>query len=222
MSVFFIILFTKTFYPYTQPWHTILRWSFSSLLITISAMIGTFPIVLYHFYGINPIAVIHNIIAVPLMCVITMPLGLIGLLAPYGEYLLRFSGEMLSFTILILRHLDVGYLYPLIRPNLLETVLYFLTISSLFFLRKRSIRFAFMLILVPALSFSVYTCLKERFYNNDLCLNFIDVGLGDAVLVEAPQGMRMLIDGGGLYSNDFDMGKINHYTYTALKKNLVH
>lgn len=207
MSVFFIILFTKTFYPYTQQWHTILRWSFSSLLITISAMIGTFPIVLYHFYGINPIAVIHNLIAVPLMCVITMPLGLIGLLAPYGDYLLRFSGEILSFTILILRHLDVGYLYPLIRPNLLETVLYFLTISSLFFLRKRSIRFAFMLILVPALSFSVYTCLKERFYNNDLCLNFIDVGLGDAVLVEAPQGMRMLIDGGGLYSNDFDMGR---------------
>jgi competence protein ComEC len=207
MSVFFIVLFTKTFYPYTQSWHPVVRWSFSSFLITISAMIGTFPIVLYHFYGINPIAVIHNLIAVPLMCVIAMPLSLIGLLIPYGDYLLRFSGEILSITIFILKHLDVGYIYPLIRPNLFEAVLFFLTIISLFFLRKRLFRMIFILILVPVLSFVLYTGVKERFYNNKLCLNFIDVGLGEAILVEAPQGMRMLIDGGGLYSNDFDMGK---------------
>lgn len=184
MSVFFIILFTKTFYPYTQPWRAILRWSFSSFLITISAMIGTFPIVLYHFYGINPIAIIHNLIAVPLMCIVAMPLGLIGLLVPYGDYLLRFSGEILSLSILILKHLDVGYIYPLIRPNLFETVLYFLTILSLFFLRKRFVRIMFIFILIPVLSFAVYTTFKERFFNNELCLHFIDVGLGDAILIE--------------------------------------
>jgi competence protein ComEC len=206
-SVFSIILFTKTFYPYALNWHPVLKWSFSSVLITVSAMIGTFPIVLYHFYGINPIAFIHNIIAVPLMCVVAMPLALTGMLAPYGEYPLRLSGKIISVTLYILNHLDRGYLYPLIRPVFFETIAYFIVIISLFSIKKRLIRFTFILILVPVLFVYSCTVVKERFYSNNICFNFIDVGLGDAILVEAPRGTRILIDGGGLYSNDFDMGK---------------
>jgi competence protein ComEC len=206
-SVLFIILFTKTFYPIARTWHPVLKWSFSSVLITVSAMIGTFPIVLYHFYGINPIAFVHNIIAVPLMCVIAMPLALTGMLMPYGEYLLRLSGEIISVTLSILGHLNRGYLYPLIRPALFETMSYFIIIVALFSIKKKLVRFTFIFILVPVLLAYSYTVVKERFYSNNICLNFIDVGLGDAVLVEAPQGMRILIDGGGLYSGDFDMGK---------------
>jgi competence protein ComEC len=207
VSVFSIILFTKTFYPHARAWHPVLKWSFSSVLITISAMIGTFPVVLYHFYGINPIAFIHNIIAVPLMCVIAMPLALVGMLVPYGEHLLRLSGEIISITLFILNHLNAGYIYPLIRPTLFETMSYFIIVVSLFFVRERLVRFIFIFILLPALLIYSYAVVKERFYSNNLCFNFIDVGLGDAVLVEAPRGMRMLIDSGGLYSGDFDMGK---------------
>lgn len=207
VSVFSIILFTKTFYHYAQAWHPVFKWSFSSILITVSAMIGTFPIVLYHFYGVNPIAFVHNIIAVPLMCVIAMPLALVGMLIPYGEYLLRLSGEIISITLFILNHLNWGYIYPLVRPTLFETMSYFIIIVSLFYIKEKLVRFIFIFILAPALFVYSYTVVKERFYNNDICFNFIDVGLGDAILVEAPQGMRMLIDGGGFYSGDFDMGK---------------
>ena len=207
VSVFSILLFTKTFYPYALAWHPVFKWSFSSILITVSAMIGTLPIVLYHFYGVNPLAVIHNLIAVPLMCVIAMPLALVGMLIPYGAYLLRLSGEIISITLYILNHLNRGYLYPLIRPTLFETISYFIIIVSLFSIKKKLVRFIFIFILVPVLLVYSYTVVKDRFYNNDICFNFIDVGLGDATLVEAPQGMRILIDGGGLHSGDFDMGK---------------
>jgi competence protein ComEC len=207
VSVFSILLFTKKLYPYARAWHPVFKWSFSSVLITISAMIGTLPIVLYHFYGVNPLAVIHNLIAVPLMCVIAMPLALVGMLVPYGEYLLRLSGEIISITLYILNHLNLGYLFPLIRPTLFETMSYFIILVSLLFIKKKLVRFIFIFILAPSLLIYSYGVVKDRFYNNDICFNFIDVGLGDAILVEAPQGMRMLIDGGGLYSGDFDMGK---------------
>ncbi|HVN95928.1 MAG TPA: ComEC/Rec2 family competence protein, partial [Syntrophorhabdaceae bacterium] len=103
--------------------------------------------------------------------------------------------------------LDMGYLYPIVRPNLFETICYFVLIPSLFFLRVRLVRFALILILLPAISLYSMSLIKERFYNDTISLSFIDVGLGDAILVEAPHGMRLIIDGGGLRGGDFDVGR---------------
>jgi competence protein ComEC len=47
----------------------------------------------------------------------------------------------------------------------------------------------------------------SRFWNNDLKVTFIDVGQGNATLLELPRGYTMLIDGGGFSDNSiFDMG----------------
>jgi competence protein ComEC len=47
----------------------------------------------------------------------------------------------------------------------------------------------------------------SRFFNNDLKVTFIDVGQGNAALLELPRGHTMLIDGGGFSDNSiFDMG----------------
>lgn len=207
VSVFSIILFTKTLYPFLRNKHPVVRWFFSSILITASATAGTLPVVLYHFYGINPLAFIHNIIAVPLMSVVAMPMALIGLLAPFGEYLLRLSGQVIAFAVWTLENLNRGYIYPLLRPTLFETASYFTIIVSLFFARVKLVRFILIFLFVPCLLIYSYLAVHERFYNKSICFNFIDVGLGDAILVEIPHGVRMLIDGGGLHSEEFDIGK---------------
>ena len=47
----------------------------------------------------------------------------------------------------------------------------------------------------------------SRFWTNDLKVTFIDVGQGNAALLELPRGYTMLIDGGGFSDNSiFDMG----------------
>ncbi|MBA4419154.1 MAG: DNA internalization-related competence protein ComEC/Rec2 [Syntrophus sp. (in: bacteria)] len=207
MSVLFIVICTERFYPLMRIENRIVKWFLSSILMTLAATIGTLPIVIYHFYGINPFSVIHNLVAVPLMCIIAMPMSLIGLILPWGDYLLRFSGEVLEITMRILEYMNRGYIYPIIRPTLFECGLFFCLATSIIYIQKRIVCVSLILVLMPFSSAYVYHEYTKRFYNTELCLNFIDVGLGDAILVEAPQGIRMLIDGGGLYKGDYDTGK---------------
>ena len=207
-SVFFIVLGTERVYSVFRPENRILRWFISSVLMTAAATAGTLPIVVYHFYGMNPFAVLHNLIAVPPMCIVAMPLTLIGVILPWGgETLLRLAGETVSFTITMLRYLDFGYLYPLIRPTLFECLLYYVLLLSLIYMQSRLVLAGLVLVLLPLSSAYGYYAYRERTHNRTLCVDFIDVGLGDAMLIEAPQGVRILVDGGGQPRGDFDTGK---------------
>jgi len=205
-SVVFIILFTQRVFPLLETGNRLLKWFLLSIGMTISATVGTLPIVLYHFYGVNPFSVLHNLVAVPLMCILAMPLSLLGIVLPWGDYLLRVAGEVLAITVHILTTLDWGYIYPMVRPNLFEITLYFAFLFVLLHMRKKIVFALMVLVVLPVIS--GYGCYAyfERF-SNDLRINVIDVGNGDALLVEAPDGMRMLIDGGGFHTGDFDIGK---------------
>ena len=141
ISVIFIVAATKVFYPIIQTWQPLLKWFFSSVMITMAATAGTLPIVLYHFWGFNPFCVIHNLAAVPLMCVIATPLALLGTLVPYGEWVLRLAGETVQLTIRILRFIDFGYIYPTIRPVFLEIIFYLIVCMSLKYYKERLFRF---------------------------------------------------------------------------------
>ncbi len=180
-------------------------WSLSVMLTTAAATLGTAPVVIFHFYGINLFSVIHNLVTVPLTGILATSLSLVGMCAPLGDYLLTLSGWIVHFNLLLLRFLDWGYLFPIVRPDLYEILLYYAAFFSLLYAGRKPATVLLIVVLLPLCLVQAYTVYERRFHN-DLCMSFIDVGMGEATLVEAPAGVRILIDGGGSVSGDFDTG----------------
>ncbi|MCX8022870.1 MAG: DNA internalization-related competence protein ComEC/Rec2 [Syntrophorhabdaceae bacterium] len=206
VSVISITIFAERLSPFFKIKNLLVKWVITTAAITLFAFLGTMPIVIYHFYGINPFSIIHNLFAIPLICIIALPLALIGIVAPYGTYVLKIAGEVIDISLWLLKHLNFGYIYPVIRPNLTEILLYFAFLFSIVYIRRRPVAILLFGLIIPLSIFHSYTVYKDR-YNDNLCFHFIDVGPGEAMLVEAPSGVRLLIDGGGFYNLDYDIGK---------------
>jgi len=207
LSLLFIVMTMERLFPAIERLKNgIARWSLSTVLSTLAATLGTAPIVLYYFYGINPLSVVHNLVTIPLMGVAATLLGLVGMTTPYGWPLLVAAGKITGLNLDVLSTLDFGYLYPLVRPTLTEMALYYAIVTALLRLRKKHAAAALLCILVPVLAIQGYADYRQRF-NTDAGVLFIDVGQGAAALIEAPGGLRILIDGGGYPGSGFDMGK---------------
>jgi hypothetical protein len=140
------------------------------------------PIVLYYFYGINPLSLLHNLITVPLMGVAATALSLIGMTHPWGRPLLVLAGYITQVNVALLHTLDFGYLYPLVRPGFSEILLYYGLVMALLYVGRKRVAALLFCVLIPLCAVQVYADYRERF-NTGLCIHFIDVGAGDAALV---------------------------------------
>ncbi|MGH7961287.1 MAG: DNA internalization-related competence protein ComEC/Rec2, partial [Candidatus Binatia bacterium] len=78
--------------------------------------------------------------------------------------------------------------------------------SSLKSLVSRPVRYLLPLLVVVLLA-DVGVWTWHRYFHRDLRVTFLDVGQGDAAVVEFPGSQVMVIDGGGFASEDFDAGE---------------
>ena len=206
LSLFFIIIIMEKIYPLLKSSRKGVRWFLSSILTTSAATIGTLPIVIYHFYGVNPICMFHNLISIPVMCMVATPMSIVGIIMPHGEYLLRLAGEMININVAVLNYINAGYIFPIVRPVLFEALLFYALILCIIYINRKLVRSFLYFAVIPLIIVSVIFACEKRF-NNRLCFDLIDVGLGEAILIEAPKGIRILIDGGSDYRGNFDTGK---------------
>jgi competence protein ComEC len=181
--------------------------------ISFAAMVGTWPLVAYHFNRISFTGFLSNLIVVPLVGLI-VPLGLITSLAalisaPLSSLLATLASS-LSFLAIWMVHLFA--LIPhasryLVTPTLLEIGLCYLLILYLTNIRRIKRHAAISILLFSAIAADIsYWYVQTRLINT-LRVTFIDVGQGDSILVEFPRGKRMLVDGGGFYDESFDVGR---------------
>ncbi|MCX8110318.1 MAG: DNA internalization-related competence protein ComEC/Rec2 [Syntrophorhabdaceae bacterium] len=219
LSVIFIILIGQRVYPLIKINFRPIRWFLMTIITSFAAIIGTIPPVLFHFYGMNFLSVLHNLISIPLICSISLPLTLLGTLLPFGEPLIAMAGRIIDFNIDILKTLDFGYIYPFIRPNLLETLLFYTLILCVLYIDRKIVVAIACFVIVPVAAIYTIYAMQDRF-SERLCINFIDVGLGESILIEVPKGRRILVDGGSNFKGGFDIGK-NIITPILLSKKIL-
>ncbi|MBI5894399.1 MAG: DNA internalization-related competence protein ComEC/Rec2 [Deltaproteobacteria bacterium] len=186
----------------------------TGLLVSIVASIGTAPIVAYHFHRVSIIGILANVIAVPLMGFIVVPLELLA------SFIHMFSGGLASFILqtasLVLKIsvwvIDIFSKLPyssiwVTTPTIFEIIIFYLLVISLVSIKKfRIAKYAAALLIIALISDYAYRHYRIN-YNENLKVTFLSIGQGDSSLVEFPHGKRMLIDGGGSQGADFDTGE---------------
>jgi len=192
-------------------------WLMRSLSASLAACLITAPLVAHHFGEITPAAPLGNLVLVPMVELVVLPCGLIGALLGLAHawlgalplWLAAFASKTaLASADLFRRFAPV----ILVRyPTWGETLLLVASAGFLLvaFMRRSAHWRPWLLVgavagLVAWGSMLVRDVIRRG--RDDVRVTFLDVGQGDAAIVEGPHGFVALVDGGGRYDDSFDTG----------------
>jgi competence protein ComEC len=187
----------------------------SSGLATGAAFVGTIPLLANTFHTVPIYSLLTNVILLPLISLL-VPAGVVVLLLTS----LWPASASIAFAPLapLLTGLTTFAQYIAARPEALyhtpplpaATIIgyYGLLACVLFMPRQRFSQrrrwSVFSLCMLLILGGAGWAYLTSR--PNLLRVIFLDVGTGDAILIQTPEGHNLLIDGGGTYDGQFDIG----------------
>jgi competence protein ComEC len=184
-----------------------------AVLISTFASLGTAPLIAAAFQRLPLIAPLANIVVVPLAS-IAVPLALLAsflaeIIQPLGDALLFLAGMVVTgMYALIALFAAIPYAAP--RVGVVGWPVLLLAYGTLVLLpysrasgaaRWGAVTGA---VLISAWLAWPWVVPEGR---GQLEVTFLDVGHGDASFIRFPQGSAMLIDGGGSYRDDFDVGE---------------
>jgi competence protein ComEC len=182
------------------------------LAISLTAQLGVLPFVASSFNRITFSSLVLNYAALPLIGII-MACGFVflalSLISPYfAQPLAQGINFLITLFLSSTNFLDrlSFFSYRIPTPHPLVIVGYFTFLLLLLFppkiQKQRLVFLSCFLIFFVLLITHPFPSLSKN-----LKLTFIDVGQGDSILVEFPGSRKMLIDGGGLPGNRFDIGE---------------
>ncbi|MGB6606210.1 MAG: DNA internalization-related competence protein ComEC/Rec2 [Atribacterota bacterium] len=217
----FLLSFIVTFFiinlaPILQElFSKIVVWIKNPLAVSTAAWIGIFPLSAYFFTKVSMISIVSNIFIIPLTAIAVI-LGFVTFFI--GMASISLAGVIASINYLVLNlitliaksfsSLPFAFIY-VAQPSIMVIILYYLTvffIIEMFFKKILSQKIKKKAGLI-VLSITLLIIIVQVFYPTDnLKVNFINVGEGDCILIEAPNKINILIDGGGTPQSDFDVG----------------
>jgi len=204
-----LILVLPTWRHWQQ--HRWQRWLALPPLVTLTATVATLPIALWHFHVLAPAALINNLYAVPLVGLVILPLTLLStaLLAtglPGAALLFQAAGNLLDGILSTSATVTQGILAAqrlyLTAPQHLMLAGVSLTLLALLAKHRRLAIASLTTTLFGGVILGVTSMPLST-----LQLSTLSVGQGDCLLLQCTNGTTCLIDGGGLYSQTFDVGE---------------
>jgi competence protein ComEC len=237
LAVLFIVWGMRRFYewrpaserdelPQERSWFRArLRQASVHLAVPLLATLGTGPLIAHYFGHLSLAGFIANPLVVPLVGFIVVPLGLIigffAVLAPQAGLLFAGMAEKLVGLTAWLVHLFANL--PLANfgvpsPNALEIALLYGLLVGFFAFTKRAHRMTVLAIGVGLLTVDGFYWWNERDQRKELRITHLNVGQGDAAVVELPGSKVMLIDAGGTAVGDFDTGEAIVAPYLRSRK----
>lgn len=191
-----LLSFSEMFPPSVRD-NFVVKYLLASLAVSVAASLGTLPLSALYFHKISLIGLIINIVAVPISGIL-LSLGFATVAAAsvstwiasmYASLATFLSRALLDLT-LWSSHSPVASV-KFVANEMTVVGLYgiflFLSSANLPFLRK------IILLLLVWANVWVFTSMT---HDSHLRVTFIDVGQGDAILLECPDGRVVLIDAG--------------------------
>ncbi|THJ24600.1 MAG: DNA internalization-related competence protein ComEC/Rec2 [Nitrospira sp. CG24E] len=189
------------------------RWGRDAVVMSGVVTVVTLPLVAYYFNQLPWLGLFTNVVAVPIMGIVLVPIGLgAGIwqvvvggtllpLASMNQWLLDHFVDAVRLVSML-----PGGEWHVAAPSIPSILLFY---GCLLLLWKRvgnrvfrSVACAGILLLLLWWAWS-----PRMFLDGDrFRVTFLDVGQGDSAVVELPDGQVVLIDGGATYER-FDMGR---------------
>jgi competence protein ComEC len=189
----------------------LLRWSLRLCAASAAAIFATAPIGAWHFAQLAPAGIVSNLVVVPLAELGVVPIGLAGCVGailhlPGAVWLLRLAGWLAHLMALFtVWFAQVAPSWRVPAPNLVEIVAWYAALAAIVAQGRRAARLvaACVLILAASAGWRAFA----RATSHTVTATFLDVGQGDACVVELPHGRVMVVDGGGSFDPGFDPGR---------------
>ncbi|MFA5179719.1 MAG: DNA internalization-related competence protein ComEC/Rec2 [Syntrophales bacterium] len=204
------------------------------IIVSLSAMVGTMPLIAFYFNRISVVSLLANIVIVPILGMLAIPVSMATIFfLPFSSaasvFFLDIAGTLVMVSLALnnlFASLPWAALY-LTTPSILELLFFYAFLYGLitgsgrlsddnapgnasFIKRMQSSPAWTHYILAASVLFfcldAVYLHQKNR-SRNDFSATAIDVGQGSSILVRFPGDQTMLIDGGGFINSTFDVGK---------------
>ena len=185
--------------------------------VSLFAGLATAPLTARYFNTVSYIFMFSNLIFIPAMGLVCLPLGLGASVAlfvylPLAQGLADLALALVSLCLVPVSILgECPYTWSrVVTPNFVEISLYYLMLAGLLILLSKHKRIGTSCTVIAAAAglCCISLDMKHRFYPGQLTATVLDVGQGASTLVQTPEGKIILLDCGGFSSGSgFNVGR---------------